>query len=381
MNAPVLNRFNKEAARILSEGGEGATVLHTQATLTGSMMLYAMSKWTEGEITGKGPSDPQLRAMWNKNHQPYSIRLGNQWVSYRRAEPMATFLGLVADVQEIYHEIPDQDRDEFEEKVGAAMGSVFSATMRNTTSKSWTESLLNFLTAIDDKQNNGGDRYARGILAGLVPLSAGIKQFNDDDVYRESREVVDGVRALFPGWSDEMPAQADWSGEVRAKQGSMWNRNFSAFGSVEYKPEVEDVLVDNFIRLSPANPRPYPGIDMWDKKWARPDGKVPYEVYMEKMRATGIRKEVEEMVKDPKSAFNQAPKGNRSYPDGLRADLVRQLVGAAQTVALESMLTEFPEFAEQYNVARYVVPPVAKYEGAEAADSTKELYGIPTETK
>jgi hypothetical protein len=45
------------------------------------------------------------------------------------------------------------------------------------------------------------------------------------------------------------------------------------------------------------------------------------------------------------------------------------------------MLTEFPEFAEQYNVARYVVPPVAKYEGAEAADSTKELYGIPTETK
>jgi hypothetical protein len=119
---------------------------------------------------------------------------------------------------------------------------------------------------------------------------------------------------------------------------------------------------------------------MWDKKWANAKDKVPYEVFMEKMRDTGVRKAVEKLVNDPNSAFNAAPKGNRSYPDGLRADLVRQIVGAAQTVALHQMLAEFPEFAKQYNVAKFVVPPTAKYQGAEAADNLKGLYGIPTGT-
>jgi hypothetical protein len=379
-NAPLVNRFNREAQRILQEGGEAATVLHAQATLTGSMMVYSMSKWMDGEISGKGPSDPTLRAMWSKNHQPYSIRIGGEWVSYRRAEPFSTFLGLVSDAFEVYHEIPDQDRDELEEKVGAAMGSIFTATMRNTTSKSWAESMLNFLTAIDDRQNNGGNAYARGLLAGLVPFSAAARQFNNDPMWRESREVVDDVRKLFHGWSEDLPAVADWSGEIRAKQGSMWNRNFSPASTVSAQPEVEDILVDNYIRLAPANPRPYPGIDMWDKKWANAKDKVPYEVFMEKMRDTGVRKAVEKLVNDPNSAFNAAPKGNRSYPDGLRADLVRQIVGAAQTVALHQMLAEFPEFAKQYNVAKFVVPPTAKYQGAEAADNLKGLYGIPTGT-
>jgi hypothetical protein len=351
--------------------------------MAGSMMVYAMGKYMTGEISGQGPSDPTLYREWSENHQPYSIRIGNQWVSYRRLEPFATFFGLMADGMEVYHEIPDEDRDELEEKVGAVMGSIFSATTRNTTNKAWTESILNFLTAIDDDKQNGGNAWVRGILAGLVPLSAGIKQFNDDPVWRETRENMSNVRALFPGWSEGTPAQANWAGEIRAKQGSMWNRNFALFPSVEAKPMVEDILVDNFIRVTPPNPRPYPGIDFWDKKWANSNGKLPYEVFMEKMRGTGVRAAVEKLV-DPtnrSSAFNAAPKGNRTYPDGLRAELVRQVVGQAQERALHQMLAEFPDLDKQYNVAKNVIPPIAKYQGQEAANAQKELYGIPTETR
>jgi hypothetical protein len=379
-NTPLLNRFQRDAQAIFTRGGEEATVLHTQTALTGTMMVYAMSKFMDGTITGAGPKDPHLRQMWDRNHQPYSIKIDGEWHSYRRAEPFATFLGLVADGMEIYHEIPDSDRDELGEKVEGVFSAILAAGARNTTSKSWTESLLNAMSALDDKDGPATKRYLRGVLGGMVPYSAAIRQFNPDPIWREVRTVFDGVRAQIPGWSDDLPARYDWSGEKRAKQGDMWNRNLAILPTRDGAASVEDELVDSYIRLAPPNPRPYKGIDMFDKRWARADGKVPYDVFMEKLAATGVRKQVEELVKS--EGFQKAPKGSQAYPESLRGDLVKQIVGAAQTVAQTQMLAEFGGpggFAEAFNAARYIVPQVGKYAGSEAADSLKGLYGIPTE--
>jgi hypothetical protein len=379
-NTPLLNKFNRDAQQIFLRGGEEATVLHTQAALTGTMMFYAGSQWMDGSITGAGPKDPHLRAEWERNHQPYSVKINGEWHSYRRAEPFATFLGLVADSFEIYHELPEEDRDELQEKMEGVFTAIMSAGARNITSKSWTESLLNFFSALDDKDAPATKRYLQGVVRGLVPYSAAIKQFNDDPVWREVRDVFDGVRAQIPGWSDDLPARFDWSGEKRARQGSMWNRNFSISPSMPATASVEDALVDSYIRLAPPNPRPYKGIDMWDKRWARADGKVPYEVFMEKLAATGVRKQVEEIVAG--EGFQRAPKGSRAYPESLRSQLVSERVGQMQTVALNQMLAEFGGpggFAEAFNRARYVIPVIGKYEGADAANAMKEQYGIPTE--
>jgi hypothetical protein len=381
-NTPVLNRFQRDAQAIFTRGGEEATVLHTQTALTGTMMVYAMSKYMDGSITGAGPKDPHLRAEWDRNHQPYSVKIDGEWHSYRRAEPFATFLGLVADGMEIYHEIPDQDRDELGEKVEGVFSAILSAGARNTTSKSWTESLLNAMSALDDKDGPATKRYLRGLVGGMVPYSAAIRQFNPDPVWREVRSVFDGVRAQIPGWSDDLPARYDWSGEKRAKQGSMWNRNLAIFPTRDAGAAVEDELVDSYIRLAPPNPRPYKGIDLQDRQWANKDGKTPYDVWMEKLAASGVRKQVEDLVAS--EGFQKAPKGSQAYPESLRGDLVKQIVGAAQTVAMNQMLAEFGGpggFAEKFNVARYVVPQIGKYSGSEAADSVSGLYGIPTEVR
>jgi hypothetical protein len=309
------------------------------------------------------------------------VKIGGKWHSYRRAEPFATFLGLVADGMEIYHEIPDEDKDTMEEKATGVMGAIFSAGTRNVTSKSWTQSLLDFFSALDDKDQGAAAKYIRGVTSGLVPYSAALRQFNPDPAWHEVRGILDGVRAEIPGWSDSLPAKFDWSGEKHARQGSMWNRNFALMPEMDATPSVEDTLVDNYIRLAPPNPRPYRGIDMWDKKWANKDGKTPYEVWMEKLAATGVRKMVEAKVKD--ESFTNAPKGTSSYPQSLRGDLVQSIVGAQQEVALHQMLAEFEGngFAAAYRQARYVVPSIARFQGQEAADSVKGLYGIPTNVK
>jgi hypothetical protein len=381
MNTPLLNRWSKDAQAIYQAGGEAATILHTQVVATGSMMVYAMSKYMDGEITGAGPKDPKLRAMMPAGWQPYAVKIGGKYHSYRRAEPFATFLGLVADTFEIFHEIPEEDRDETFEKVQGVMTSVLAAATRNTTSKSWTESLYNFLAAMDDRDDNSMRKYLVGLSRGLIPYGAALKQFVDDPAWREVRSALDAVKANIPGWSETLPARYGWDGKVSARQGDMWNRNFSTSYETDAPPEgnVDDVLVDNYIRLAPPNPRPYKGIDMWDERWRNAAGKLPYEVFMEKLAATNVRKLVEDRVKN--KSFTEAPQGTVSYPDSYRADQVRQIVGAQQERALFQMLSEFQGkggFAAAYYRAKYVLPYKAKYQGPDAANAEKELYGIPT---
>ena len=39
--------------------------------------------YLEDRLTGTGPQDPTLRKQWLQDHQPYSIKIGDEWVSYK----------------------------------------------------------------------------------------------------------------------------------------------------------------------------------------------------------------------------------------------------------------------------------------------------------
>ena len=55
-----------------------------------------------GEISGAGPTDPQQRAaMLANGWQPYSVKIGDTWYSYRRLDPFASILGPTADLVEL----------------------------------------------------------------------------------------------------------------------------------------------------------------------------------------------------------------------------------------------------------------------------------------
>ena len=172
-------------------------MLHTQAALTGSTMVYAASKVMEGEITGAGPSDPTLQQMWrDAGYEPYSIRGSDgKWHSYRRTEPFATFLGMVADTYEVIGEIPEEDKDELEEKLMGAMSAVFTAGTRNVVSKSWTESLLDFFAAIDEK-DGGWEKYLKGTARGMVPQKLVMKFWRLNTRERRTHEGSSGHPAL-----------------------------------------------------------------------------------------------------------------------------------------------------------------------------------------
>ena len=95
--------------------GEAARVqAATRATL-GTAAIYGL--WQQvlsDNITGDGPVDPKQKMLWdgdpkNPAHQPRSIRLGNDWVSYGKIPVFGAYLAAVADGAEAIKNNPKAD--------------------------------------------------------------------------------------------------------------------------------------------------------------------------------------------------------------------------------------------------------------------------------
>jgi hypothetical protein len=68
-------------------------ILTGTAFLAGGIMLNRM-----GILTGAGPQNPTDRKVWLLEHQPYSIRMGDQWVRYDRYDVIGGLLSIPATI-------------------------------------------------------------------------------------------------------------------------------------------------------------------------------------------------------------------------------------------------------------------------------------------
>ena len=63
-------------------------------------------------VTGAGPAPGKDRDLWLRTHQPYSIRVGDQWVSYRGVPGVEVINSVMADAFELTKELPDSTAGE-----------------------------------------------------------------------------------------------------------------------------------------------------------------------------------------------------------------------------------------------------------------------------
>jgi len=123
---------------------------------------YGMYRTMSGDLTGRGPSDPQLRKEWLATHQPYSIKIGGNWYSYAKVEPLSIPLGLMADLHVVLHELDDKNTD-----VSDLMYAVPTAIFYNLSSSrirqaSVSSSTLG-LTTIPTPRNGGCRTWRRAL--------------------------------------------------------------------------------------------------------------------------------------------------------------------------------------------------------------------------
>jgi hypothetical protein len=331
-STPGINLLYKDVRTALANGGEDAARVLARTTAASTVFGTAYHFAAADMVTGRGPSNPALRREWLKTHQPYSVRFGNNWQSYRRFEPFSTFIGLSADLATIQAESQDGD----EQSMSDVAGAVYGSYMSNVVNKTYMVGLSNFFKAVSEQDPSSIEDFFGATASGFIPRA--VQQFNPDDTYREARGLVDRLMNATPGLSENLPADYGWDGTPNLRAKGMWNRNGSIVPSQPVTPKLEDKLVENGIVLSaPPSSDRTSGIDYNDTDWST-DGSRPYERWMELVDASGIRKTLDSITESP--AWTNAPAGSPGSGAKKRSILLQARLDAEQERAFHKMLAE-----------------------------------------
>lgn len=168
----------------------------------------------QGRITGSAPTDPaKARLMYADGFQPYSIRIGDKWYSYKRLDPFSSTLGVAADLALLPEGLSERQR---EDKTTLLVASILG----NLANKTWLSGVSDLLGAITDPGQNADNLVQR--LAGSLAVPTGVAQLarTMDPVQRKADSVSDAIKARIPGVSETLLPRRDvWGREVTSEGG------------------------------------------------------------------------------------------------------------------------------------------------------------------
>ncbi len=161
-----------------------------------------------GTLTGGGPEDQKERQAWlAAGNQPYSIKINGKWYAYNRIEPLASLVGVAADIA-----TGAEDQD-------LGLASIFKAVGRNFTSKTWLQGLSGVMQAMSDPDRYGESFLARtgATLAQPVTLLSHLGRYADPYQRATDRgSFVDQLKYRLPGETfgrESLPIKADHFGQ------------------------------------------------------------------------------------------------------------------------------------------------------------------------
>lgn len=176
----------------------------------GGALMYAM----EGKITGAGPALPDQNRLWrNAGNQPYSIRIGDKWVSYNRFDPIFMPVGLMANGFDMSKHLTQPEVEDYFATAVFAM----STTLQD---KAYLQGISNLFSALqtdDPNQIFKVTNIGYGLATSFVPAAPlqvveGVQAVAGDN-YPELREAVglgDKFQRRIPMMVDNLPKKFNW---------------------------------------------------------------------------------------------------------------------------------------------------------------------------
>lgn len=237
---------------------------------TGSLLMAAFAAVAgSGVVTGGGPVDFDAQdALKATGWQPYSIKLGNQWLSYQRLEPVSSIIGFAADMVEAAQRGETATVRDVVEK---GMNSIAD----NLTNKTFLENMDKAFAAISRPQQYG-PQFMKQIQASLLPNSVGFVPVGHlaraiDPVYRQTEPLTaDVFKAKIPGLSTSVAPQYGPTGDMRLRPGTAPERLLSPFARQTQDTGPKWVGANEMVRTDAVPKTPM-------KFWVSPEG---YKVYL-----------------------------------------------------------------------------------------------------
>lgn len=327
----------------MKKGGEEAAITVTRMVVGSTVWGMASLLAFNGKITGAGPSNPELRKAWLVNNQPYSFKMDGEWITYRRLEPYATPLSVAADLAQIVKD--NADNSDVVEESGQLFYGLIAATSSAMLNKTYMSGFIRFGDAIGTGSGNGMKSFLDGMLNPLVPGI--VAAMNDDPYMRQTTEMFGALKNRVRGWSTDLPAKYNGFGEMMLATPGRTDRALNVFPDRKVTESVED----EFLKLGKAFAPPQTmesfgnlRVNLLSRKYQSTNKSVtitPYERWMELIRAAGLRKQIEDIVKADE--YQNAGDGNDSLVGGRRFIQLRNRYERVYDATKRQMLGEFPD--------------------------------------
>jgi hypothetical protein len=207
---PAISEAQRHLARDLgsSDPAVAAEATGRMIMATGSFFTI-LSATAAGTLTGRGPkSKDERRALEAAGWQPYSIRIGDTYVSYNRMDPFATMIGTIVDYREYGRWADTGDQTILEQQILA----VVSSLAQNFTNKSYVSGIRSFVDLLTDPESNAATEAGR-LGASFIPSLVGQNVGAVDPYAREMRTMLDSAYNRIPFLSDNLDPVRNILGE------------------------------------------------------------------------------------------------------------------------------------------------------------------------
>lgn len=359
----------------LQEGGQARTEALGKISLGSAMWAGASYLAIEGTITGGGPVDKELRdALIATGWQPYSVKVGDKYISYSRLDPFGAVLGITANWVEIANHLPEKDRDNLAEVMTLSL-------VNNLTSKTYLKGLIDTLAVIGSGDERKVQKWLQMRAASYVPNAVGA--FNPDTELKDVRSVMDAMKTKIPGYSSTVEAKRDFFG---VKQTSPMGYPWSAFNPLSVSTDKKDAVRDEMARLAHSDaqaqwsqvPHLIGNVDLTTVKNAK--GQTAYDRYTELIGSVtdGAGRNLYSAfeAKMNSSSYKNGSDGNSWFTTGSRVSMLRSVHDVFKDRALAQLKREFPEVADALRADKQGKLSMKK--GREKADALEVLKQFGT---
>jgi hypothetical protein len=347
------------------ENGTGREIVELKGRLSASVGYTSALAWyvfSNGDkISGYGPENKEEReALRATGWQPYSVRVGDKWISYQRVDPLTTMLGVVADIKDA---MSYNDELEGSESIFSAL-SVSVAF--NLTDRSYLRGFNNLLNVARDP-GTYFPKLGKDIAAGFVPNILNKTQdtgfFNDDEgrrMIRETRGVADAMLRRIPGAGENIPPKRTVLGDPVYRDNVLGVLEPFNFAQVS---RTSKSLVDNEIAnlrhgftKPEKNFRGIPELNLTEIYNSQ--GRQAYDRWLElssevKINGRTLRQALKKLFQS--SGYKSIPEHIPHEQTGKktpRVGFANKVIRAYRTRAQYQMLKEFPELVKGFKDAR-----------------------------
>lgn len=237
-------------------------------TVGTAIMGLAATMAMSGELNGGGPADFEsqdaLKAMgWT----PYAAKVGSEWISYQRLEPVASLIGFAADMVEAGKRGETQNMGQLMQKAIDSLG-------QNLLNKTFLVNMEQLFSAMSHPQQYG-KTFVKQLQGSIIPNSIGFVPVAHlaralDPVYRQTEPLsADVFLNRIPFASQRLAPQYGPTGEERTRTGTAVERLVSPFTHTTEQSTDKALATREIVRLQAVPKSPL-------KWWTSPQGfKVP----------------------------------------------------------------------------------------------------------